>query len=307
MKNFWFWIIVGVAVVVVIVAVIISNMIIYKGGSFLPLTDKYIGIVKIEGSIYDSRDIINQIKKYRRNDAVKGIVVRINSPGGGVSPTQEIVYELEKTRKERNIPIYCSMGSIAASGGYYIATACDEIYANPGTITGSIGVIISLADVSELIAKIGFKMNVIKSGEFKDTGSIFREMSDDERKLLEGLVDDIYNQFVEAVVEGRSDILKKKLGVNKEDKVREYILKYADGRVFSGRQAEEYGFIDELGTLSECIDACAKEAGIEGKPKVIFPKKPRGLLDILLGENTLSPIKDRLEQTPSVEYMFRIF
>jgi protease-4 len=306
MKNLWFWIIISVLGIFVILAMVLLNVIVQRPG-LLNITGGYIGIVKIEGPIYDSEKIVRQIKLYRENNAVRGIVIRIDSPGGGVSPTQEIVHEIEKTRTERKIPIYCSMGSVCASGGYYIASACDKIYANPGTLTGSIGVIISLTDLSALITKLGIKMNVIKSGEYKDIGSMFREMTDAERALLGGLVNDIYDQFVEAVISGRTKVLKNKVDDKSDKGIRDYVLKFADGRVFSGRQAKDYGFVDELGTLDECIDACASKAGISGKPKVIVPKKQQGLLAAIFGEETITDIKERLKQTPSVEYMFRAF
>ncbi|MGQ9705783.1 MAG: signal peptide peptidase SppA [bacterium] len=306
MRNLWFWIIIGILGVMVVLGFVILNIITERPG-LVSISGNYIGVVKIDGPIYDSEKIVRQIKLYRENKSVRGIVIRIDSPGGGVSPTQEIVYEIEKTRKERKIPIYCSMGNVCASGGYYIASACDKIYANAGTLTGSIGVIISLTDISQLITKLGIKMNVIKSGKFKDTGSMFREMVDEERLLLEGLVNDIYDQFVEAVVSARKMVLKSKINDKSDKGVHDYVLKFADGRVFSGRQAKDYGFIDELGTLDECIDACAKEAGIRGKPRVIVPKKPKGLLATLLGEETITDIKEKLNQTPSVEYMLRFF
>jgi len=306
MRNLWFWIIIGLLGVLVILAIVMLNVVTERP-EFVFIRGNYIGVVKIEGPIYDSEKIVKQIKLYRENRAVRGIVIRIDSPGGAVSPTQEIVYEIEKTKKERKIPIYCSMGSVCASGGYYIASACDKIYANAGTLTGSIGVIISLADLSSLITKLGIKMNVIKSGEFKDTGSMFREMTDEERALLEGLVNDIYDQFVEAVVSGRKTVLEKKANDSADKGVRDYVLKFADGRVFSGRQAKEYGFVDELGTLGECIDACATKAGIEGKPRVIMPRKPRSVFDVLFGEDTITNIKERLRESPSLEYIFRIF
>jgi len=233
------------------------------GGSdmwILPSRDS-VALLEVEGPIFDMAEPMKQLKTYVDNTSVKAVVVRINSPGGSVAPSQELFEELKKA-KEKGKKVVISMGSLAASGAYYIACAADEIYANPGTITGSIGVIAEFPNVEGLMDKIGIRFETIKTGKFKDTGSMFRPMTEEEQALLQETLMDVYEQFVEAVAESR------KMPI---DEVR----KYADGRVFSGRQALEYGFVDALGTQSDAIMRAAALAGIEGEPRVIKKTKKR--------------------------------
>jgi len=214
-----------------------------------------IGVLLIEGSIEDSRGTIQELKRFGETQEIKAIVVRIDSPGGGVAPTQEIYTEIEKLKKKK--PVIASLGGVAASGGYYIASACDQIIANPGTLTGSIGVIMELGNVEELMRKLGLKGETIKSGPHKDIGSPLRPLSREGRAILQSLVDNVHGQFVSAVAKGRKI---------PEDKVR----KLADGRVYSGEQARELGLVDLLGNMEDAIDVAAKRAGIEGEPQVIY-------------------------------------
>jgi protease-4 len=220
-----------------------------------------IGILDIEGPIFDVRGPLKQLASYSNNASVKAVVVRINSPGGAVAPSQELFEELKKIRNKGK-KVVVSMGSVAASGGYYIACAADEIYANPGTITGSIGVIAEFPIIDGLMEKIGIRFETIKTGKFKDTGSSFRPMTEEEHALIEDMLMDVYDQFVEAVAQGR-------------DMPIEDVKKYADGRVFSGRQALEYGFVDSLGTQNDAIERAAALAGIKGKPRLLRKSKRR--------------------------------
>lgn len=232
-----------------------------RGGSWSFPSRESVAIIDIQGPIFDVREPLRQIKSYTDNSSVKAIVVRVNSPGGAVAPSQELYEELKRA-KEKGKKVVVSMGSVAASGGYYLACAADEIYANPGTITGSIGVIAEFPNIEGLMDKVGIKFETIKTGKYKDTGSMFRPMNEDEYDLLHEMLMDVYDQFVEAVAESRGMPIKK---------VREY----ADGRVFSGRQALEYGFVDALGTQSDAIERAATLAGIKGKPHVIRKQKRR--------------------------------
>ena len=227
-----FFTLLGAVVSILIVLTIFLALVI--GDSGLALGDK-VGIVKIEGVIMDSIDINRQINEFAEREDIKAVIIRINSPGGSVAPSQEIYREVKRLAKKKDV--VASMSSVAASGGYYIALGADEIVANPGTITGSIGVIVQFMNFEGLLSKIGIAGNVIKSGEFKDTGNPLREMNETERKVLQALVDDVQSQFVDAVVEGRE--LKP-----------EVVRKLADGRIFSGAQALEYGLVDELGGLA---------------------------------------------------------
>jgi protease-4 len=229
-----------------------------------------IAIVAIDGVILDSRDVIDQLERHRTNPGVKAIVLRINSPGGGVSPSQEIHEEVMKTRQVHQKPVVVSMGSLAASGGYYIASAADVIVANPGSITGSIGVLVQIANVSGLLQKIGVRSVVVKSGAHKDLGSPMREMTEAERNILQRLMDDVHDQFVDVVATARR--LDRKT-----------VEELADGRIFSGRQAKSLGLVDQLGNLQDAIDRAATLAGIPDKPKVIQERKRRffRLLDMM--------------------------
>jgi len=216
-----------------------------------------VGVLEIEGTINSSREAIQGLKQFAEARGIKAVVVRIDSPGGAVAPTQEISEEIGKLKKKK--PVIASLGGMAASGGYYIASACDRVVANPGTLTGSIGVIMELGNVEELMRKLGLKGFAIKSGPHKDVGSPLRPLTPEGRAILQGLVDNVHGQFVSAVVKGR------KLP---EAKVREI----ADGRVFSGEQAKALGLVDQLGNLEDAIDLAAKRAGIEGVPQVVYSR-----------------------------------
>lgn len=229
---------------------------------------KYVGIVEVNGAVTSSDETVNVIKKYRENSSIKAIVLRVQSPGGGVAASQEIYQALKATREIK--PVVCSMGEVAASGGYYIACACDTIVANPGTLTGSIGVIMEFMVAEELIKKVGLKFEVMKAGQNKDLGSPFRQMTPEEKALLQAMIDDVHGQFIEAVAEGR------KLS---PDSVR--LL--ADGRVFSGRQALALRLVDKLGTLEDAVTLAAGMAGLKEKPKIFRERKRRPtLIDLLV-------------------------
>jgi protease-4 len=219
-----------------------------------------IGYVEVAGTILESEKIVRQLADFRKDDSIKGIVLRINSPGGGVSPSQEIHDGVKEAAAVK--PVVVSMGSVAASGGYYIAVPAKRIFANPGTITGSIGVIMEFANLQELLQKVGVKSYVVKSGQHKDIGSPLRPMSESDRKILQTLIDDVHSQFVEAVAEARH--LEK-----------EKVLPLADGRIFTGRQALEIGLVDELGGFQDAIREAAELAGIKGEPRVVYPRSDK--------------------------------
>lgn len=256
----------------------ISSFVVKDGGGDLTARDK-LALVRIEGVITESDDIVRQIKKYREDSSIKGIVLRIDSPGGAVGPSQEIYKEVLKTTEGKKV--VASMGGLAASGGYYIASAANRIFANPGTITGSIGVIMAFSNFEELMKKLGLKTTVIKSGKFKDVGSPVRELTEEERKILQNVSDDIHGQFIEAVAKGRN--LKI-----------ESVKELADGRIFSGRQAKESGLIDELGTLEDAISYATKLAGIKEKAKIVQERKEKNLLLRLFKEDFSSFIPSPL-------------
>jgi protease-4 len=229
-----------------------------------------VAVISVSGLISDSEPTIEQLKRFGKDDSVKAIVLRIDSPGGGVGPSQEIYEEVKKARAKK--PVLASMGALAASGGYYIACAAQRVYANPGTITGSIGVIMPFMNVKDLVEKIGVRGMTVKSGAFKDMGSPLRDMTLPERELLQGVVDNVHLQFVNAVADGRN-------------LPREDVLRIADGRIFSGEQARGLGLIDALGNLEDAISDAAKLGKISGEPKIVTaPKKKISFLDLFREE-----------------------
>lgn len=252
-----------------------------------------IAVVEVRGVISDSREIVRQLSEYRKNDKILGVVLRIDSPGGAVAPSQEIFSEALKLRESAK-PIYASMGNLAASGGYYIASAAERIYANPGSVTGSIGVIMAFSNVEGLIKKIGVRPEVIKSGKFKDSGSPTRKMTEKEREYLQGVVKDVHSQFIDAVADSRG-------------LPHEQVKKLADGRIFTGRQALEHKLVDELGGLELAIEKIAEKTGIEGDPKIIWEEEEADLIDILLGKWTRSvQSAASLPTTPSLQFLWNL-
>ena len=238
-----------------------------------------VAVVPVSGLISDSEPIIEQLKKFGKDESVKAIVLRIDSPGGGVGPSQEIYEEVKKVRMKK--PVLASLGALAASGGYYIACAAQRVYANPGTMTGSIGVIMPFMNVKDLVEKIGVKGMTVKSGTFKDIGSPLRDMTPQERELLQGVVDNVHLQFVNAVAEGRK--------LDRED-----VLRIADGRIFTGEQAKSMGLVDVLGNLEDAVSDAAKLGKISGEPKVVTPPKKKISFLELLREETRTIIDEKL-------------
>jgi len=263
-----------------------------QGLSFVSTGDK-IAIIEIDGVIESSDYFVRQLKKYSNDNSVLAIVLRINSPGGAVAPTQEIYRQVLKVREEGTY-IIVSISSIAASGGYYIASAADTILANPGSLTGSIGVIFSYFTFEVLMDKIGVNLEVVKSGDLKDVGNMSREMTQKEREMLQSAIDDTYNQFVMAVSEGRNlDI----------DRVEEL----ADGSIFTGNQALEFGLVDKLGGLEDAIDLASEMTGLGDDPKIIreYPRDRR-FLDYFIEKAALLLNLNVPEQTwPKLEYIYK--
>ncbi|HET6368936.1 MAG TPA: signal peptide peptidase SppA [Pseudomonadales bacterium] len=245
-----------------------------------------IAVVEIEGIILDGDQAVRELREHADNPAIKAVVVRVNSPGGVVGPTQEIVSGMQRVRKAGK-PVVASFGAVAASGGYYVGTAADRIFANPGTLTGSIGVIMQMANVEGLLKKAGVEYVVIKAGAYKDVGNFSRAMTPEERRILQALLDDVYGQFVAAVVKGR--------GLD-EGTVRTF----ADGRIYSGQQAHALKMVDELGGFEDAVEAAAKLAGIPGKPKVIFPRRKFSFSDLLRGQLGLGAPAGLLPALPSL-------
>jgi len=232
-------------------------LVIFGPSSNLSFGNK-VGVISIEGPIVGSEPILSQLVRFKKDKRLKAIILRINSPGGRVGPSQEIYREIRKTIKTKKV--IASIGGLGASGGYYIASAANKIVANPGTITGSIGVIMEFIQLQDLLKKIGVSLEVLKSGEFKDIGSPHRKMSEQEKELLKELIFDIQDQFVKAVARGRNLSVEKVQGI-------------ADGRIFSGAKAKELGLVDLLGNFQDAVDLAKKMTGIKGEVTLVYPKK----------------------------------
>ncbi|MEN6623261.1 MAG: signal peptide peptidase SppA [Smithella sp.] len=240
-----------------------------------------IGVVVINGVIVDSRETIEQLEDFGKDDSITAVVLRIDSPGGGVAASQEIYDAVVGLKKHKKV--VASMGSVAASGGLLVACSADKIVANPGTITGSISAIMQFANVEELLNKIGLKASTVKSGKYKDIGTPLREMTSDERKIIQDLVDDIYNQFVDVIVHDRKI-------------PREKVIEIADGRVFSGRRAKEYGLVDYLGDMGSAAKLACQLAGKSGKYDLVYPSPKRASIFDYMFENAANQINRSVKE-----------
>jgi protease-4 len=253
-----------------------------------------IGIVEVYGPIYvsqktsgfglrrDADEIVRTLRKFNERGDVKAVVLRINSPGGSVAAVQEICNEIALLKKNRKV-VVSSLGDVAASGGYYIASQTDKIVANPGTLTGSIGVILQTANVKELLQKVGVNMRTIRTGKYKDIGSSFRDLTPEEKKILQDISDEVYTQFVDAIVKGR--------GMD-----REKVKSLADGRIYIGTQAKELGLVDELGGSERAIQLAKELSGIRGRPKILRDTNPFDFFERIIGNsNSMKIFSEVLE------------
>lgn len=252
-----------------------------------------VAIVPIEGEILEARETLELLHKYARNHSVKAIVVRINSPGGAIAPSQEIYSAIRKIRADGK-PVIASMDSVAASGGYYIAAACDPIIANSGTITGSIGVILQWFDMKELVRWAKLKPETITSGALKDAGSPFRELTPEERQYFQGIVTQLHSQFVRDVTAGRARKMKA-----------EEVARVADGRIFTGEQARGLKLVDEIGTIDDAVRTAGRLGGIEGEPSKIWPRRREDGLFGLLAEEGANTVLERIVSRKVPQFLFR--
>ncbi len=242
-----------------------------------------VAIVPIEGEILEARETIDALHRYADSAMVRAIVMRINSPGGAIAPSQEIYEEIQKVRKKSGKPIVASLDSVAASGAFYIAAACDQIVANPGSITGSIGVILQWMEIKDLVSWAKMKPETITSGPLKDTGSPYRELTDAERVYLQRITSQLHAQFVRAVVAGR-----------KGKVTAQEVARVADGRIFTGEEALALKLVDRLGNLDDAVNVAARMAGVRGKPGMIYPRKRKPTLLDLLNTTDSESLLDRV-------------
>jgi len=249
-----------------------------------------VGIIELKGLIVSSEKVLKNLTSFRNNPNIKSIILRIESPGGSVGAAQEIFQDVKRTNKVK--PVVASMGSMGASGGYYAALGAEKIIANPGTMTGSIGVIVKFPNLEGLFDKIGYKSEVIKSGAMKDVGASNRPINDQERALMQGLIDNVFNQFVQAVAESR-------------DMPEETVRELADGRIFSGEQAFEAGLIDDLGNFTDAVTMAAELGGLDPKqPKLIYPREERrfSLLSLLTSNHDQSILEGFMSAYPILSF-----
>lgn len=264
------------------------------GSGELSLGRDKVGVVTIEGEIVQSRETIEAIERYAHNEMVRAIVVRINSPGGAIAPSQEIYSAIRRTRSDSGKPIVASLDSIAASGGYYIAAACDQIVANPGSITGSIGVILQWFDMKDLVQWAKLKPETITSGALKDAGSPYRQMTPAERQYFQNVVTQLHQQFVRDVAHGRGERIKF-----------EEVARLADGRIFTGEEALKLKLVDELGSLDDAVRTAGKLAGIEGEPTKIWPRKREDRLLDLLTEGDAEALLEKIASRRVPQFLYR--
>jgi protease-4 len=269
----------------------VTVMVIFWGIERSEFGGEKVGVIEITGTIADAKPTIEQIIRFREEESIKAIVVRIDSPGGAVGPSQEIHRELKRTSAQKKV--IASMGAVAASGGYYVAAGTDGIVASPGTVTGSIGVIMGYTNFEELLKKIGLVPVVIKSGQYKDVGSPVRTMSENERELLQGLVKKIHQQFVAAIAEGR------KLELSKVESI-------ADGRIFTGEEALDLGLVDRLGNLQDAIQWAGELGGIKGTASAHYAREEKlSFLRYLLESSLQNLLRQTFNSEIQAQYLFR--
>lgn len=292
----WFLGILGVLAVLMVGFIALLFSIIKSGGN---RTEEVtigsggkIAVVELKGSITSSDEIVRQVKKYRENGSIKAILLRVDSPGGGVVASQEMYEEVRKTR-DGGKPVVISMGSLAASGGYYVACGGSRLVANKGTLTGSIGVIAEFLQLQDALDKLGIGVKTIKSGKLKDSGSSTRRMTEEDQKYFQGLMDDVHRQFIH-VVETERDI-------SHEDAIA-----LADGRVFTGEQAVLNGLVDTLGTYEDAVMITAELVGIEGEPAIVKERKRRSVFDSLFDDvaEGLSDLTQEVKNRPVLSFRF---
>jgi protease IV len=275
----------GAAGFMIVAGLVLGTLLALGGGPSVPFGSR-IAVVEIDGLLADDADVLEQIRRFRADPRVKGFLIAINSPGAVVGPAQSVYQEVRRLRAEDGYPVVASIGAIGASGGYYVALGADSIFALPGSLTGSIGVLLEFPDASGLMEKVGVRMQVVKSAELKDAGSPFRPFSETDRLVLGELVTDVYAQFVDAVAEERA-------------LSHEAVARVADGRVLSGRQAFEHGLIDRLGNYRDALAAAGRMAGLGDEPRVVRPPRPRfGLRDLILGGSPMDVLSRAVRPRP---------
>lgn len=301
----WFW---GIFISLLVLALLFVGLCFLFFAKAVSYSDRYeeeygrgsgkIAVVDLNYTILSSEPIVRQFKKYGEDKSIKAIVLRINTPGGGVAASQEM-YESVKKVRDSGKPVIISISSLGASGGYYVSCGGSTIIADPGSLVGSIGVIINLMNLKELAQKLGINETTIKSGELKDAGSPFKDLTEKDKEYFQSIVDDSYEQFL--------DVVSKERKMDKEK-----LKQYADGRVFTGKQSKEIGLIDSLGTYEDAVKIAARMGGIEGEPTIIKEREKISLVERIIegySNNEIKNIKEELKNEfinqPILQYKFQ--
>jgi protease-4 len=298
-SRIWLWVLIGGGAFFLFVLAVFTLVYIAvrSGGQRAGIHafgDK-IGVVDLEGVILDPKEVVDQLRKFADDDSIKAIIIHVNSPGGGVAASEEIYREVKRVRDEKHRYIVASIETVGASGAYYVSSATNKIYADSGSVVGSIGVIAEWVNYGDLMRWAKLKPEVLKVGQFKDTGDPTRELTPAERQYLQGLIDNMYSQFVQAVADGR------------HAKVSD-IKPIADGRVWTGEQALDLHLIDQIGDFRSVVQETAKSVKISGEPVLVHPEKDRkSLLDLLFGDaSQLLPTKEKmLDQQMGFYYLWK--
>src|SRR5215469_3778915 len=297
-SRVWLWVLIGGgAFFLFVLAVFTLVFLVFRGstGERAGLFGEKIGIVDLDGVILSPTETVDELRRLADDDSVKAIIIHVNSPGGGVAASEEIYSEVKRIRDEKKKYIASSIETVGASGAYYVSSATNKIYANRGSVVGSIGVIAEWVNYGDLMRWAKLKPELLKVGKFKDTGDPTRELTPAERQYMQGLIDNMYGQFVKAVADGR------------HAKVED-IKSIADGRVWTGEQAISIHLIDQVADFRSAVLDTAKSVGISGEPTIVRPERNRtSLLDLLLGDvSPWLPTKEKLmDQQVGFYYLWK--
>jgi protease-4 len=297
-SRIWIWVLVGGGLFALFVVAVFTLVYLSLGGqdeeSFSGFGSK-IAVVELDGVIFSPKQIVPQLKKFADDDSVKAIIIHVNSPGGGVAASEEIYREVKRIRDEKKKRIVASIETVGASGAYYVASATNKIYADKGSVVGSIGVIAEWVNYGELLKWAKLNAITMKAGEFKDTGSPTREMTPAERAYMQALIDNMHTQFIQAVAAGRH--------VKEED-----IRVIADGKVWTGEQALSMKMVDQIADFEGAVKDTAQAVNISGEPNLVWPpKEKRSGLDLLFGDvSDYLPTREKLmEQEVGFYYLWK--
>lgn len=323
---------IGVTFVLIVLSILLVRLLGGKDG-YMPIIGESVAVVRIEGAIMESEETVKLIRRLRKNDLIKAMVLRLETPGGGVAASEEIYREVLKIRSENKKPVIVSMGGVAASGGYYIAAASDHIFATSGTITGSIGVVSPMFNLQETMRKLGIREDAIVTGEHKNAGSPFSRVSPAERALIQGVINDMYRQFFQVVLQSRHEAIAKAVATGDIEQVlnpaetklpgaatewttfttgtiaqalgvpvetENALRRLADGRIYTGEQGLRVGLVDSIGTLQDAVDYAGIKADLGTDPTVV-DRTPGSDVPSWLGAKVRSFLRETVQPQESLQ------